>query len=116
MWTKNRTEPDFQTLVPSPRTHALLSLVSSALNITSQELKTADGHPLSLITLHSYSVAIFEDFHQCSDELYVAIKALQKGVHLGMVAKLKVAQTTTAGAIAETPERKRLRRLYFSRF
>ena len=31
-----------------PHTHILFSLASSAPNITSQELKTADGHPFSL--------------------------------------------------------------------
>ncbi len=92
------------TILQVPRTHVLFSLASSAPNITSQELKTADGHPLSLITLDSYSVAIFEDFRQRSDELYIAVKALQQGVRSGMVADFKVAQAATADAIAGTPE------------
>ena len=55
-------------------------LALSAPNITSQELKTADGHPFSLITLDAYSVSAFEAFRLRSEELYEAVKALQKGV------------------------------------
>ena len=68
-----------------PRTHILLLLASSAPNITSQELKTANGHPFSLITLDAYSVSAFEAFRLRSNELYEAVKALQKGVCSGTV-------------------------------
>ena len=73
------------TILQIPRTHILLSLASSAPNITSQELKTADGHPFSLITLDAYSVSAFEAFRLRSEELYEAVKALQKGVRSGTV-------------------------------
>jgi len=69
------------------------SLASSAPNITSQELNTTDGHPFSLITLDTYSVSVFEAFCQRSDELYKAVKELQRGVRSGTVGDL--AQTAT---------------------
>ena len=65
--------------------HILFSLGSSAPKITSQALKTADGHPFSLITLDPFSVSAFEAFCQCTNELYHTLKALQRGVRSGMV-------------------------------
>jgi len=44
-----------------------------------------DGHPFSLITLDVYSVSAFEAFRLRSEELYEAVKALQKGVRSGTV-------------------------------
>jgi hypothetical protein len=60
-------------------------LASSAPNITSQELKTVDDHPFSLITLDAYSVSAFEAFRLRPNELYEGVKALQKGVRSGTV-------------------------------
>ena len=54
-------------------------------------------------SLISYSLAVFEAFRQRSDELFIAVKALQKTVRSGMVADFEVAQTATADAVAETP-------------
>ena len=73
------------TILQIPRTHVLFSLASSAPNITSQKLKTTDGHPFSLITLDTYSVSVFESFRQRSSGLYKAVKVLQKGVRSGTV-------------------------------
>jgi len=42
-------------------------------------------HRFSLITLDKYSVSAFEAFCQRSNELYKAVKILQKGVCLGTV-------------------------------
>jgi hypothetical protein len=44
------------------------------ITCTSQELKTADGYPFSLITLNAYSVSAFEAFRLRSEELYEAVK------------------------------------------
>ena len=82
------------TILQVPRTHILFSLTSSVPNITSQELKTADGHPFSLITLDPFSVSAFEAFRQRSNELYKAVKALQKGVRSGTVGDLSQFATT----------------------
>jgi hypothetical protein len=82
-------------------------LASSAPNITSQELKTADGQPSSLITLDTYSVSAFEAFHLCSEELYEAVKALQKGVHCGTVgdfAQIAVIDAEAPGSDSEGEE------------
>ncbi|KAF8803503.1 hypothetical protein BYT27DRAFT_7259964 [Phlegmacium glaucopus] len=81
------------TILQIPRTHILFSLASSASNITSQELKTADGHPFSLITLDTYSVSVFDAFRLRSNDLYKAVKVLQKGVRSGTVGDLYQAAT-----------------------
>jgi len=92
------------TILQVPCTHILFSLASSAPNITSQELKTADGHPFSLITLDPFSVSAYEAFRQRSNELYQAVKALQKGVRSGTVGDLSQIATTATGAVVEALE------------
>jgi hypothetical protein len=72
------------TILQVPRTHVLFSLASSAPKISSQKLKTTDGHPFSLVTLDTYSATVFEALHQHSDALYDALVVLQKGIRLGM--------------------------------
>ena len=89
------------TILQVPHTHILFSLRSSAPKITSQALRTADGHPFSLITLAPFSVSAFEAFRQHTDELYHTLKALQRGVHSGMVGDPSQIATT---ALVEAPE------------
>jgi len=85
------------TILQIPRTHILFSLASSAPDITSQELKTMNGHPFSLLTLDKYSVSALEAFCQRSNELYKAVKILQKGVRSGTVGDF--AQTTMTDTV-----------------
>jgi hypothetical protein len=92
------------TILQVPRTHVLFSLASSAPKIASQELKTTDGHPFSLITLDPYSTTIFEAFRQRSNELYIALKALQKGVRSGMATDLELDTTPILGPTADVAD------------
>jgi hypothetical protein len=79
--------------------HSLIARAPLCAAFCDRELKTADGHPFSLITLDAYSVSAFEAFHLRSvEELYEAVKALQKGVRCGTVGDF--AQTAVIDAEA----------------
>ena len=63
-----------------------------------------DGHPFSLITLDTYSAAIFEAFRQRSNELYIALKALQRGIRLGLATDLELKAGPIPAPIADVAE------------
>jgi hypothetical protein len=67
------------------------------------------GHPFSLITLATYSTTIFGAFRQRSNELYIALKALQKGVRSGMATDLELDTTPIPGPTADVADGSRYR-------
>ena len=80
------------SLIQIPRSHILLSLTSAMRAITFQQLNSSNGHPMTLVTLCSYSSAILLQFRQCQDALYTGVEALRRNM-----------RAKDAGAPSSTP-------------
>ena len=79
------------SLIQIPRSHILLFLASAMRAITFQQLNS-NGHPMTLVTLCSYSSAILLQFRQCQDALYIGLEALRRNM-----------RTRDAGAPSSAP-------------
>ena len=66
------------SLIQIPRSHILFSLTSASKDIIVQQMNSPAGHPLSLVTLCSYSTSILLQFRQCQAALYVGLETLKR--------------------------------------
>lgn len=89
------------SLIQIPCMHILFSLASASKDIIVQQMNSPDGHPLSLVTLCSYSTSILLQFCQCQAALYIGLKTLKQL----MKAKDAVAPQSAPGPMMAIDER-----------